>query len=91
MGPKAGFLPSAWAPRPAPPVALPGPQDEPVTLASGSLARESGAAPEACWTLTVDHKGTLSLATDNGRTVRRASVRAIYQGHGGAFAAPKGD
>lgn len=87
-----GFLPDAWVSRlPAPPVPLPGPQDGPLTLASGSLARTPGAAPEARWTVSVDSRGTLALATDNGRTVRRASVRAIYQGHGGAAKAPKGD
>lgn len=85
---RGGFPPEAWAPGAAPPTPLPGPGDEPLILARGSLVRESGAAPEAHWTLTVDHKGTLSLASDNGRTVRRSTVRAIYAGHGGA---PKGD
>lgn len=86
---RGGKPPDAWVPPPAPPTPLPGPGDGPLTLARGSLARGPGASPEARWTVFVDDRGTLSVSTDNGRTVRRASVRAIYAGHGGAAKAPK--
>lgn len=85
---RGGFLPAAWAPRlPAPPTALPGPGDGPVTLASGSLTLRPGDAPGASWALTIDSNGTLLVSSDNGRTVRRASVRALFAGHG-ALSAP---
>ena len=85
-----GFLPDAWAP-PAhgPPTALPGPEAGPVTLARGSLTLRPGASPGASWVLTVDSNGTLGVSSDNGRTVRRATIRALYAGHG-AVSAPKG-